>query len=68
MEDEEIIDLYFDRDESAITQTDKKYGKYCHTIANNILYNQEDSDECVNDTLKRMNANTKVRVLDKASE
>ena len=42
--------LYFARDEDAIVQTDKKYGKYCHYIAKNILANDEDAEECVNDT------------------
>lgn len=50
MEDKKIIDLYFDRDEKAIGETDKKYGKLCFSIAHNILRNTEDSEECVNDT------------------
>ena len=50
MEDNQIIQLYFDRSEDAISQTAVKYGKYCHTIAYNILHNFEDSEECVNDT------------------
>ena len=50
MTDEEIIKLYFARSEKAIGETAKKYGKYCYTIANNILNNNEDSEECVNDT------------------
>ena len=50
MEDNQIIRLYFDRSEEAISQTAAKYGKYCHTIAYNILQNFEDSEECVNDT------------------
>lgn len=50
MEDNQIIQLYFDRSEEAISQTAVKYGKYCHTIAYNILHNFEDSEECVNDT------------------
>jgi RNA polymerase sigma-70 factor (ECF subfamily) len=50
MEDFEIIELYWDRDETAIQQTDRKYGKYCRKIAYNILYDQEDTEECVNDT------------------
>ena len=50
MEDSQIIQLYFDRSEDAISQTAAKYGKYCHTIAFNILHNFEDSEECVNDT------------------
>jgi len=50
MEDNEIIELYWKRDEVAILETDKKYGKYCSKIAYNILANVEDSEECVNDT------------------
>lgn len=50
MEDREIIDLYWKRSESAIHESDKKYGKYCYYIAHNILKNNEDSEECVNDT------------------
>ena len=50
MDDQAIIDLYWDRSEEAIVQTDKKYGKYCFTIANRILENPDDSEECVSDT------------------
>lgn len=53
MEDKEIINLYFSRSESAISETAKKYGTYCLRIANNILHNSEDSEECVNDTYMR---------------
>ena len=50
MDDQRIIELYFERDEQAIRETDAKYGKLCHSIAYNILNNHEDSEECVNDT------------------
>lgn len=50
MEDKEIVDLYFDRNEEAINQSNIKYGGYCGKIAYNILYDYEDSKECVNDT------------------
>lgn len=50
MHDKEIVALYWNRDESAITETSKRYGKYCFTIAFNILNNHEDAEECVNDT------------------
>lgn len=50
MRDESIIDLYFQRDENAIQETDKKYGSYCFKVADNILRNREDCEECVNDT------------------
>ena len=53
MEDSKIIDLYFDRNESAIEETDRKYGTYCRSIAWNILQNREDSEECVSDTWLR---------------
>ena len=50
MDDNEIVELYWSREEKAILETDKKYGKYCRYIANNILQNKEDTEECVNDT------------------
>lgn len=50
MTDEKIIQLFFQRNEVAIEETYKKYGSYCFKIANNILNNIEDSEECLNDT------------------
>ncbi|MCH5272982.1 MAG: sigma-70 family RNA polymerase sigma factor [Lachnospiraceae bacterium] len=50
MEDWQIIDLYFKRDEAAISETDKKYGGFCRGVAINILSSDEDAKECVNDT------------------
>lgn len=50
MEDEKIIELFFERSEQAIDETDKKYGKTCHRISYNILHNELDAEECVNDT------------------
>ena len=50
MDDNRIVDLYWKRSEQAITETSMKYGKYCYAIAYNILYNNEDSEESVNDT------------------
>ena len=50
MDDMRIIELYFERNEQAIKETDLKYGKLCHSIAYNILNNRQDSEECVNDT------------------
>ncbi len=50
MDDNNIISLYRARDESAITKTAEKYGAYCFAIAQNILANPEDSEECVSDT------------------
>lgn len=50
MEDSQIIDLYFSRSEEAIGETAIKYGGYCHSIAMNILENEEDAQESVNDT------------------
>ena len=56
MDDLRIIELYFNRDEQAIKETDTKYGKLCHSIAYNILNNHEDSEECVNDTYVSVSA------------
>ncbi len=50
MEDTCILELYFDRNEAAIEQTDIKYRRYCEKIADNILGNKEDSMECIQDT------------------
>lgn len=49
MNDQEIVDLYWARNEAAIDATAKKYGRYCHAIAYNILQNNEDAEECTND-------------------
>ena len=49
MKDEEIVRLYWERDEQALAETAKKYGGYCRQIAVNILGNGEDAEECVND-------------------
>ena len=50
MQDQEIIALYNARNENAIVQTQTQYGTYCMSIAQNILHNLQDSEECVNDT------------------
>lgn len=50
MEDEQIVTLYWQRNERAIDETRIKYGHYCHSIAYNILANTQDAQECENDT------------------
>lgn len=50
MEDKQIIELYFQRNETAISETAAKYGAFCQKIAMNILSIREDAEECVNDT------------------
>lgn len=50
MDDQYIVDLFFKRDEQALSLTQEKYGKLCHSVALNILGNHEDTEECVNDT------------------
>lgn len=50
MEDNQIIELYFSRDESALTETATKYGAFCLRIAMNVVNVREDAEECVNDT------------------
>ena len=53
MEDSKIIELFWERSEYAISETDRKYGKYCYAIAYNILYSEPECEECVNDTYLR---------------
>lgn len=53
MKDAEILDLYWERNERAIEETQKSYGNYCYSIAFHILHIREDSEECVNDTWLR---------------
>ena len=50
MEDEKIVSLYWNRSEQAIAETSLKYGKYCYSIAYNILCSDQDAEESVNDT------------------
>lgn len=54
MEDEAILDLFFQRAEQAISETQKKYGAYCAAIVRNILSNPEDCEECLNDVYWRL--------------
>ena len=57
MQDEEIVLLYWQRDEQALRETQQKYRRYLSKIAYNILSDHEDSEECVNDTcLKAWNS------------
>ena len=48
--DEEIINLYWNKSENAIFETEKKYRKYCEYIAYNILQDKEDTKECINES------------------
>lgn len=48
--DDEIVELYWERKETAVSASEKQYGRYCRSIAQHILGSREDSDECVNDT------------------
>lgn len=50
MEDSRIVELYWQRDETAIRETADKYTGYCTAIAVNVLDRREDAEECVNDT------------------
>lgn len=50
MEDVQIVELYWNRDEAAIAATSERYGNYCYSIAYHILQCSEDAKECVNDT------------------
>lgn len=50
LSDEQIIELYWQRQENAISETDKKYGEFLFRIAQNILHDRSDCEECKNDT------------------
>jgi len=50
MDDGAIVELYWNRSEQAVEETRTKYGKYCYSIALNILNSREDAEESVNDT------------------
>lgn len=49
MDDEKIIELFFQRSEQGIRELDHKYGKICHKLSYNIINNRQDAEECVND-------------------
>lgn len=53
LDDRKIVCMFLDRNESALREVSQKYGAYCLTIAQNILHNNEDAEECVNDTYMR---------------
>jgi len=50
MEDSKIVDLYWARDEAAIRESDRKYGKMLHALSYSLLSSREDAEECVSDT------------------
>ena len=75
MEDAQIIELFFVRSEDAISELDKKYGKLCHKLADNILASAQDAEECVNDAylstwnaipLRRLSARSSAAVRSRA--
>lgn len=49
MDDEKIIELFFERSEQGIRELDQKYGKICHSLSYNIVNSRQDAEECVND-------------------
>lgn len=53
MEDSQIIELYWRRDERAIAESQRKYGGFCHAIAMHVLSDRQDAEECVSDTWLR---------------
>jgi len=50
MSDEQIVELYWQRDEQAIKETNIKYKKFLLSVAMNIVHDMCDSEECLNDT------------------
>ena len=53
IEDNLILNLFWERDEAALAQVKQKFGRSLHKVAYNILANNHDAEECVNDTLHR---------------
>ena len=53
MDDRQIVDLYWERSESAIAESQRKYAGYCRSIAYAVLNSREDADECVNSAFLR---------------
>ena len=51
MDDNRIVELFFSREQQALSETEQKYGRYLNAIAFHVLGNREDSEECVNDAL-----------------
>ena len=49
IDDEKIIELFFERSEQGIRELDMKYGKICHNLSYNIVNSSRDAEECVND-------------------
>ena len=49
IDDEKIIELFFERSEQGIRELDMKYGKICHNLSYNIVNSRRDAEECVND-------------------
>lgn len=54
LRDEEIVKLFFDRDEDALRQTEKQYGKLIYRICRSVLNDRLDSEECVNTVYVRL--------------
>ena len=54
MDDEQIVERFWERDEAALSAVSEKYGKYCRTIARNIIGNEESVEEIVQDTLFKL--------------
>lgn len=53
MQDNEIVTLYFERNERALSESQRKYGSYCFSVSMNVLASRPDAEECVNDTWVR---------------
>ena len=49
IDDEKIIEMFFERSEQGIRELDIKYGKVCHNLSYHIVGSRQDAEECVND-------------------
>ena len=65
MEDQKIVELFFDRSENAISETERKYGHYLSKIAYNILFDSEDSKECVSSFLAKITRSLAIDIFRK---
>ena len=54
MEDNQIVECFWERNENAISAVSEKYGRYCTTVARNIVGNEQSAEECVQDTLLKL--------------
>lgn len=68
MDDSKIVELYFARNEQAIQETDRAYGRKLYVLVNKVLSNREDSEETVNDTYLQTRGPEEIAKVDEIRE